>query len=155
MVHSFKYELEFPLKVAVEGKDQEGVMVDVKSPRPRDGENCMVMEATFLKCIMKAASIIDNSKFNVSKKEEENEEENEEEKANGIIKMILMGAEDKDIRSLNNGLRDLLTEGNIESPQATIEGIKFTKPIFDELHYIDKKALLGRYISSFLSSALT
>lgn len=151
MKKEFTYKLTSPVMVASGGKEIEGIEVLVKSPRPKDKLNAMSLEAVLTRCMMKAASTnkgvaSDNSGTTSQKEESENDS------AVGFVSLAMMGADKNDIYEMLALLSDLLCEGNKENPQATIEGQKFTRPLFDELQLLDTKAILGRYFADFLHS---
>lgn len=153
MQKQFEYKLKEPISIAIDGKQEKASEVIVKCPRPYDRENALVLESIFTQSIGKSLSMfkdLQNTSDSQSK-----DDESADAKADSIVSLIMMGSDSSSIKSLNNVLRDLICEGNQENPQATINGQKFTKPIFDDLSLVDIKAILGRYIYSFLSSTLT
>lgn len=161
MKKEFKYELKTPIKIAVSGKQEEASSIIVKGPRPSDKVDAMTLESIVQQSVLKAcvmankgSDLSEEAQKNALRKKEE-KIETDDEKADSLVDFLLMGTDGKDIQALTHILRELICEGNTEQPQATINGQKFVKPIFDDIGLIDFKALLGRYVYHFLSSTLT
>jgi len=157
MKKQFTYTLLDPISLAADGKDIKATKVVVKSPRPKDKLNAMALESIFTQSAIKASSLANRSPSNTNDSQnnapkESKEDENQDEAAEGYMQLVLMGAEKKDISEMLFLFGELICEGNRETPQGTIDGQKFTKPLYDELSMADTKNLLGRYFYHFLSS---
>ncbi len=148
----FEYTLKDPIKVASEGKDITASTLIVKGPRPKDTNHAMSLESIVMKSLMEMFKTLPKSEVKqkkvvpekLSKKEESDQLEQ-------ISKGIIMGLSPENIQPVLFSMSELLCGGNLENPQATIDGVKVTNPLFDEISFVDKKAIIGRYAYHFLS----
>jgi hypothetical protein len=152
MQKEYKLTLNDPISVAKDGKNIEGRLVVIKSPRRKDAARCLKVEAIFKKCFLQMASQNFANNTNTDNTVQDNNLDDEQSKIDSILLGLMMGSEDDTFDKLIYHLQELLCAGNQENPQATIEGVKFTRPIFDELSVEDLKKIIGGYIASFLYS---
>jgi hypothetical protein len=172
MKSKFEYTLKDPINVAIDGEQIECFDIIVKSPRPKDREQCLILESYIGQALLEFAStdfIMKNKNegSNNSKKsdateaieaieatEDTEDTEDIEDLISGRKTAILYCSDEKRIRGIINCLRQLFSAGNRENPQATIGGEKFTSPLFDEISYRDISDLIARYSAHFLSLGL-
>jgi hypothetical protein len=143
MKSQFEYTLKDPINVAIDGEQIECFDIIVKCPRPKDRMNCMFLENNIKKAIHRVPGVGSGGGSD--------DDQNQETMISGIKEVISAYSEEKELSSTVNLLRELFCEGNRENPRATIGGEKFTRPLFDEIHYMDLKELIARYVVNFLS----
>lgn len=142
MVSEFSYTLQQSIKIAKDGQETEAVDIWVKCPRPKDKLDVLKLENLVTKAITKIPEKADAGTIS--------NEISEEDKVKGVEQMLIAYSDPSDLIEMVLLLSKLLAEGNVENPQATIDNVKFTKPIFDLIGHKDAKALLGRYAAHFL-----
>jgi hypothetical protein len=158
MKSKFEYTLKDPINVAIDGEQIECFDIIVKSPRPKDREQCLILESYIGQALLEFASTDfimknKNEASNNSKKSDATEAIEATEDTEDT-EDILYCSDEKRIRGIINCLRQLFSAGNRENPQATIGGEKFTSPLFDEISYRDISDLIARYSAHFLSLGL-
>ena len=159
LVTHFKHTLEMPVKIMKDGSEIEADRLIVNGPRPKDRDFALALESFFDSSFMDSLRKIPVS-------DEQRKEHNENKKKKGekedeidydtymrLLSMAKLGH--KDWQELFYYLKELLKEGNSENPQATLNGVKLTAHIYDEIRIRDQKSILGKYAYHFLSTALT
>lgn len=146
MKSKFEYTLVDPIELAKDGEQTICEDVVVRCPRPKDKMDALVFESYLAKAL-----------FNISGQSNSDTAEeaagaSEDEALRGLEMLFVAHSDPENLKKMILVLRELLCEGNNEAPQATIGGVKFTKPLFDELGHRDVKALLARYAYHFLFS---
>jgi hypothetical protein len=148
MEKQFKYKLKNPISIDKDGKVIEASELIVNAPLTTgDDEFALTLEAEYKKSLKELITVFrDDKRFN-----ENQSQEIEKPKDNfaSISEMMLMTGNNLMISFYN--LRELLVRGNTDKPQCTIGNTKMTKPLFDKISIADKKEILGRYITLFLS----
>jgi hypothetical protein len=144
MKEFFRYKLVNPIEISEDGKQKTEKHVTVYAPRPSDKYELAILESY----ISRAFDNIEDDGSNSSKAE--NREFSEDEKVAGFEILIMRGVGPENIGKVFNSFAELLCDGNLEKPQATIGKTKFTKPLFNDLSLVDTKALLARYALNFL-----
>lgn len=151
---SFTYKLKTPISVSVGGNEESCDEVVVFSPRKNDRFNILNVEHYLKKSFfnMQSNRQSSNDESKVSSTNTDMEEESSIDEKSDMIELIVIGnLEPKDIRSMVLDFGEIICSGNTQSPRATIGGVKFTKPLYEELSVDDIKALIGRYAVNFLS----
>lgn len=151
MKKQFEYSLNNPISVSSNGEQIECSDIVVKGPRPKDSMTALVFESLLGKALM---SFSGGNSSNDAPAAAKPDNEDENEKIRGWEMLLVSSSTSENLRSMVFNLKELMCEGNLESPQATIGGVKFTKPLFDELSHKDIKSLLARYACYFLFSDL-
>ena len=154
MKKEFNYTLLDPIHIAKDGKQVQASKIVIQPPRPRDRVNSMRLESIFKQCFLKFASsdfLKNNPQKQIAGAEDK---EDEQSKSDSLIMILMMGAKNDSFEHLIFIMQNLLCDGNLEFPQATLDEIKITRPIFDSIGVDDLKNIIGRYLHHFLSSSL-
>lgn len=149
----FAYTLKDPIFITSKGEKLEADNLIVNGPRPSDDIFSMSFEGLSGRLLMRGFKEIGNIGDGYQTSSTDEKEESEEDKIESLMKVIKMGLDEKDTIKILYYTKELLTEGNKERPQSTLNGEKMTKPMFDGLSTRDKTSIIGRYMYHFLSLA--
>lgn len=154
---SFTHNLMIPVRIASAGKEVEAVSIEVFAPTNQVLMDVTVIDFEFNKA--KKNSIKDSSsslkdltpeQIESFRKIAENQKPVELDPLEVVREMTMNGA---DLGRCFLALKNILTSGNKERPSCLIDVEKMQAPIFDSLGVQDTKAILGKYVISFLDTS--
>ena len=115
----------------------------LKAPSAKNRKSAFTMKQMFMRAVMSQQEM-------AAKNSQVLQEENKKDakvQASDIISLVMASNECFD--HFNEQFKDMLCAGC-----GSIEGEKFTKPMYDELSLDDAEKLLGEYIQAFLMKSL-
>lgn len=148
MKSHIEYTLDTPIEVDIKGDKTLAENIVINSPSGKNKRICMVLESIYYQALKNNISIHNDVKGQSSASVNEDKEEDPYEIISHILKM---GANKEIVGDLLNTFCEIMCSGNTNDPTATIDGVKFTVPLFDQLSHKDTQYLIGRYIADFLS----
>lgn len=158
--HEFDFQLSVPITVAKGGDTIEATLIVFQAPT-----SAVMSQASFLKqAVMQAVKettdsltpeALEAAKEQANDAKDARQEKGEEEQdwsPNGdeIIQAVNM-ASDVQMSALHETFKELCCKKGIATVDgADGEGVKMTKPIFEQIGFRDAEKMLGEYIANFL-----
>lgn len=172
MKEYFKYTLKDTLAID-DYREGKGLKIDdacnliVNAPDRKDKLLCLKIEGIIQRCVRESSKFEDKEelkqlikdaeelKKETKTKQKENEEtgltkEELEAQRVYIFSVFHHSTENNTLESILFYICELMTQGNRENPKSTIDGVRFTKPMFEDLSLRDTKEIIGTYIQDFL-----
>ena len=154
---SFNYDLKEPVEIAVNGKVQQAVALEIFAPNAKVYNEVFVIDAEYARAkkeaefdslqLVKGMTPEQVETFIKAGNKKNNKKEPEIKPFDVVAQMLRNGAK---INKCFDALKNILTGGTADKPMCRVDSVKMEAPIFDQLSLEDLKEILGRYIESFL-----
>lgn len=154
----FKYNLKNPIKYHKDGLEAEGSVLEISAPSSKNLAEISILDQEFSTAAIDAMpklSAITSDKPETTDKEDAKDlfDEQEDKNKSGQM-MIMLKVGGGNLMKCYGCLQVLLTSGSKERPSCTLDGIKLTTPMYDDISLEDKKTILGLYIANFIYGSL-